>query len=222
MWHPDGCRCSGCIPAPQVAIRQEYPSSGPPSTPQQRHRKPSPRKQSAGDWGIAIPAFLIIGLGWLVLCWPAIFAHGYTETGGWRWDIHSTYACAAWWGFLAVSSLLGWAGHRASKPVAAPPVKPASPGPPPRPQAAPACYCASCMAGVPCSGRMAVSPPGPPACRHLHAVPVDLSTGERAAYWCEQCETQLDESFGRFRRFCCGTEPGDPHWHSCPEVKVTS
>jgi hypothetical protein len=67
-----------------------------------------------------------------------------------------------------------------------------------------------------------VPAPVPPACRHLHAVPVDLSTGETVAYWCEQCETQLDESFGRFRRFCCGTEPGDPpHWPSCPEAKVT-
>lgn len=37
--------------------------------------------------------------------------------------------------------------------------------------------------------------PEPAACAHANAVPVDLSTGERAAWWCPDCETQLDAGF---------------------------
>jgi hypothetical protein len=185
-------------------IRQEHPSSGPPSTPQQRPWKPSPRKQSTGDWGIAIPAFLIIGLGWLVLCWPAIFAHGYTETGGWRWDIHSTYACAAWWGTIGFVALMTWAGRRVPAdrvPKAVTPPAASELLPPPSAALAP--------------------PKG--ACRHLHAIPVESALPELPppAWLCPQCDEQLPTDFGKAARPCCGTRPGNPHWYSCPEAKVT-
>jgi hypothetical protein len=35
-------------------------------------------------------------------CWPAFIWHGYTATGGFRWDVHSTIACCIWWGFLFI------------------------------------------------------------------------------------------------------------------------
>ena len=37
-----------------------------------------------------------------------------------------------------------------------------------------------------------------PPCTHRDAVPVDLLlTGERVAWWCETCQTQLEAGFGR-------------------------
>ena len=125
---------------------------------------PRPSRQPGSDWGVAIPAFLIIAFGWLILCWPALVAHGYTDTGGWRWDIHSTEACAAWWGALCLFTGIAWASRRF--PADKAPPAPALPHPEAR-----------------------------RACRHLRAVPIDLYTGERVAYWCEQCHTQLDPGF---------------------------
>ena len=45
----------------------------------------------------------------------------------------------------------------------------------------------------------------PPPCAHRDAVPVDLLlTGERVAWWCEACETQLEAGFA--------PEPTVPGW----------
>jgi hypothetical protein len=117
VWHPDGCRCSGCIPARQVVIRQEYPSPGPPRTPQQHPRKPSPRKQSAGDYGIIGPLLLIVIPVILVGFWPVMVWHGYGGPTGndWRWDIHSTVAESVYIGLIALFSLLIWAVNRPPK-----------------------------------------------------------------------------------------------------------
>lgn len=60
-----------------------------------------------------------------------------------------------------------------------------------------------------------VSPP-PPRCPHLDAVPVDLSTGERVAWLCPECNEELPAEFGRLRRPCCGTEHGRRHLGTCP------
>lgn len=49
-------------------------------------------------------ALITLGLGFLFFCWPALVWHGYSSGGdgwGWRWDIHSTYACLIWWAVLA-------------------------------------------------------------------------------------------------------------------------
>ena len=148
------------------------------------------RPPAQEDWGIAIPFFAGIMILFALGCWPAFFWHGYTDTGGWRWDIHSTIGCCVWWGILALSAFLYWTDHRQGRP------------PVPR-------------------GRPVVDlpPPPPPSCQHLDAVPVDLSTGERVAWWCEACETQLDAFFGRFARSCCGTLPGTRHMYNCPHLK---
>ena len=66
-------------------------------------------------WTLIEPLFLIGVPLVLFSCWPAIFAHGYTDTGGWRWDIHSTVACSAWWGVLLLFGLIGWVNHRPKK-----------------------------------------------------------------------------------------------------------
>jgi hypothetical protein len=68
--------------------------------------------------------------------------------------------------------------------------------------------------------------PGPvvaaPPCQHPHAVRVDNLLDPKAppwAYLCPECGEQLEESFGRLMRSCCGTPPGDDHWHNCPHAK---
>lgn len=61
-----------------------------------------------------------------------------------------------------------------------------------------------------------------PPCYHLDAVPVDLSTGERVAWWCEACETRLPAEFGRLVRVCCGSGPGTRHQYNCPHRKEQS
>ncbi len=61
-------------------------------------------------WGPIWGCLLGIGLGALLLLWPALAWHGQTAAGGWRWDIHTTVACCIWWGvvlFVAVAIVLG-------------------------------------------------------------------------------------------------------------------
>ena len=53
-------------------------------------------------YGIIAPALLIIGVIAVVGFWPAMVWHGQTDTGGWRWDIHSTIGCLIWWGLIVV------------------------------------------------------------------------------------------------------------------------
>lgn len=156
------------------------------SQPVRRQSRPPAQE----DWGIAIPFFAGITVIALIGFWPAMVWHGYTGTGGWRWDIHSTIAEAVYAGVVAFIITLAWLGSRPARPPA------------PR-------------------GRPVVDlpPPPPPSCQHLDAVPVDLSTGERVAWWCGECETQLDAFFGRYARSCCGTLPGTRHMYNCPHLK---
>lgn len=53
-----------------------------------------------GDWGIIGPGLLIIAVVAVIGFWPAMVWHGYTDTGGWRWDIHSTIAELVYWGII--------------------------------------------------------------------------------------------------------------------------
>ncbi len=59
----------------------------------------------------------------------------------------------------------------------------------------------------------------PPPCRHLNAVPVDLSTGERVAWLCPECGEGLPAESGRLARPCCGTPPGTRHVYNCPQAQ---
>jgi hypothetical protein len=162
-----------------------------------------PNRQRApgqGDWGIAVPFFAGLMIVALVGFWPAMVWHGYGGPTGndWRWDIHSTIAEAVYLGVIGFIAVLVVAGNRPARTAVKP--KRERSWPPPK-------Y---------------VPPPSvavPPACRHLSAVPVDLSTGERVAWWCEACETQLDEAFGRLARPCCGSAPGTAHQYNCPHRK---
>jgi hypothetical protein len=147
---------------------------------------------------------LAVGLGWLVLCWPALFAHGQTVTGGWRWDIHSTIACSVWWGVLAVPVIAalvvkGNAYRKLPKP------------PPPPPEVkVPRRF------GFALDKAPAVAVQAAPVCVHPAAVPVDNDMLGRLAWWCPSCETQLDAAFVPPRRTCCGTPARTPHAYNCP------
>src|SRR5947209_19649892 len=100
VWHPEGCRCSGCQ---QPAVCQPAP--------RRVAGEPMPSMKS-GDYGIIGPAFLIFFAVALVGFWPAMVWHGQTDTGGWRWDIHSTIAEAVYWGTIGFIALLCWLGNR--------------------------------------------------------------------------------------------------------------
>ncbi len=128
------------------------------------HRPSRPPAQ--GDWGIAIPFFIGAMLVALVGFWPAMVWHGYTGAGGWRWDIHSTIAEAVYFGTVAFIAGLIWLGNRPARRV--------PPSGPPMTSLPPAAF-------------------PPRRCRHAGKVPVDLFTGERVAYLCPDCDTQLDE-----------------------------
>jgi len=113
----------------------------------------------AGGSGLGV--LIIFGVLVLIGFWPAMVWHGYTDTGGYRWDIHSTIACLTYWGILAalvgLGVLVSWGNKReAAKEKAAP---------------------------LP-----------PPICTHGNAVRVDsvLDKDKTVAWWCPDCETQLD------------------------------
>lgn len=151
-----------------------------------------------GDWGLIGPLLLFGGITALVGFWPAMVWHGYTDTGGWRWDIHSTVAELAYWGvlgFLAAMIALGNRPARTRAAVSAPP------------------------------GRLRPPPPvtSRPICLHLRAVKVDSVTDRTVIWccWCPDCEAGLPANF---RLACCGTEPGDGttparHAYNCPHRK---
>jgi len=71
-----------------------------------------PRIPGQGDWGIAIPALLIAFAVALVGFWPAMVWHGYTDTGGWKWDIHSTIAELVYFGVAGFIAVLIFLGNR--------------------------------------------------------------------------------------------------------------
>lgn len=68
-----------------------------------------------GDWGIIGPAIGIFFAVALLGFWPVMVVHGYTDTGGWRWDIHSTYAELAYAGTIGFVALMIWLGNRPAK-----------------------------------------------------------------------------------------------------------
>jgi hypothetical protein len=147
------------------------------------------RTRNAGSYGAGLGIILGLLLGWLVLCWPALVWHGYGGPAGtaWRWDVHSTVACAVWWGVLVSAVFAGWLADRVGKRPVSPAVRPAGP-----------------------------VAQGPPVCVHSAAVPVDNDTLGRLAWWCPGCETQLGAGFIPPRRTCCGTAARDPHLWNCP------
>jgi hypothetical protein len=78
------------------------------------HRPPV-RGTSRFDGGFieyVVAAGLVIGLTGF---WPVMVVHGYTDTGGWRWDIHSTIAELAYVGAVAFVALMIWLGNRPPK-----------------------------------------------------------------------------------------------------------
>ncbi len=165
----------------------------------------------AGGWGIIAPAVLIIGAVAVLGFWPAMVWHGTSDTGGWRWDVSSTIACAIWWtlvlGPILVAAVTGVSKGRARCPGQRPaPVQ----VPPSVPEAKEALDLDA--AGAP--------RPAAPACQHLHAVRAEsiLDPRETRAYWCGECGTRLPEEFGYLLRPCCGTPPGGPHWGTCPQA----
>ena len=148
-------------------------------------------------WGViefVLPAGILLAL---VSCWPAIFAHGYTDTGGWRWDIHSTVACSAWWGVMLLFVLIGWVNHRTAQWPARPPR-----GPLPVEVLRP-------------------TPPARPVCLHRNAVKVNSAVVPGLIWrcWCPDCESELPANW---TRFCCGTQPETPHMYNCPDVAAAA
>lgn len=187
--HAYSCRCPRCV--------QSMPS------------------MKNGDYGIIGPLALIGGIVALIGFWPAMVWHGYTDTGGWRWDIHSTIACSIWWAltlgpFIAAIIIdvsrgnARYLGQR-PRPVRVPPSVPE----------------ALAIA------RLVEDGPAPPACPHRNAVKVDSAYYKRNfgrmvvfCCWCPDCETELPAAF---RLPCCGTEPGDgtapaAHMYNCPQA----
>ena len=64
------------------------------------------------EWGIIGPAIGIFFVVAIFGFWPAMVWHGYTDTGGWRWDIHSTIGELVYFGVLAFLALLVWLGNK--------------------------------------------------------------------------------------------------------------
>jgi hypothetical protein len=161
-------------------------------------RRPPARNTGGGiaDWGIVEWGGIFL-VTITVLGWPAMVWHGYGGPTGndWRWDIHSTIAEGVYLGIIAFIVFLVRLGSRAPANVA--PKAPPSPLP--------------------------VAPPAPeparPACRHVNAVKVEsLDKTEVYRCWCPDCDPDCENPLpANFRRPCCGTEPGNPHWYSCPE-----
>ena len=140
-----------------------------------------PKCDKPADWGVITPLIAIIGAGFLVSCWPALAWHGYTDTGGWRWDIHSTVACAVWWGALLFIAVLVAVANR----------KPRRTVPPPQPDRR--------REGP---GYQKTAPPAGaaplPICQHSTITPVNnIVTGKLEAWLClnPDCDAQLDPGF---------------------------
>lgn len=82
--HAYSCRCPACAPKGDFVARN----------------------------GILGPGFAILCLVAVIGFWPAMVWHGYTDTGGWQWDVHSTIAEAVYFGIFAFIALLCWADHK--------------------------------------------------------------------------------------------------------------
>ena len=70
------------------------------------------RNRPAGGYGIIGPAILIFLAVLLAGFWPVLVVHGQTDTGGWRWDIHSTWAELAYLAGAGFVATLAWLGNR--------------------------------------------------------------------------------------------------------------
>jgi hypothetical protein len=171
------------------------------------------RGRNKGNYGIIGPGLLILGIGWIVLCWPALAWHGQTDTGGWRWDIHSTVACLIWWGIIVVPLAVaaGIDVNRKRK-----------------------------LTGTPQPGVQAISkarakppepliprPPDTPICLHHGAVRVESVLDWDVTWhcWCPDCDPDGKTPLpADFRYPCCGgepgTEPGTGHLYNCPNRKA--
>jgi hypothetical protein len=172
-------------------------------------------------YGIIGPGILAYFVIVLIGFWPALVWHGYTGTGGWRWDVHSTIGCCIWWGLtivpVAVACIIEAARKRtlAGAPVSA---------------AAAVSKAQAVAAGLPAGFSVAEelaviraelrqqTAQKPPVCLHLGAVRVEssLDNDQTLAWLCPGCGTQLPEGFGNSRRPCCGTAPEFSHWVNCP------
>lgn len=75
----------------------------------------SNHQASRGDYGIIGPLILIAFAVTLIGFWPVMVVHGYTDTGGWRWDIHSTIAELVYLGTVGFVALMIWLGNRPAK-----------------------------------------------------------------------------------------------------------
>jgi hypothetical protein len=181
-----------------VGRRQEVSHPGRPA--RQPGRRPPARNTRGGvaDWGIVEWGLVLVAV-MVVLGWPAMVWHGKGGPTGndWRWDIHSTIAEGVYLGIIGLIVFLAWLGNRL--PADRAPKAPPSPLPVTPPATAPT----------------------RPGCRHAGAVKVDAYYDETVVYccWCPDCDK--NDLPANFRRPCCGTEPGNPHWYSCPEVAGT-
>jgi len=176
----------------------------------QCRNRPSPSSGLIGfDMGCFAVILVIVGIGALIGFLSRLPGFLSRLTGETWWTIG---VCAA------ALVLIGFVARAASTRAVRPPKGRL------KVEATPQCYCASCMAGVPCSSApppLRPSPPAPfvaqrPPCPHLNAVPVDLPTGERVAWLCPACNEGLPLEFARLRRPCCGTLHGTQHYGTCP------
>ena len=72
----------------------------------------TPQGDAVSRYGIIGPVLLFGGIAAVIGFWPAMVWHGYTATGGWRWDIHSTVAELAYWGVIGfVAGLIALGSH---------------------------------------------------------------------------------------------------------------
>jgi hypothetical protein len=203
VWHPEGCRCSGCRQiAPRAPVRNTgYPARRPVAArPVYRYAPRSHayscqcsrcvqvRARNKGNAGIIGPGLLVIGLVAVVGFWPAMVWHGEGGPSGtaWEWDIHSTIACCVWWSLTIVPLLIAAIVEAHKKKRALhPPLPRPSPPPPPWPGAG----------STPPPAAPPAAATGRPWCSHAGAEPVDLVTGERVAWLCPDCGTRLDAGF---------------------------
>lgn len=153
------------------------------------------------EWGIVGPAILIFFVVALIGFWPAMVWHGYTDTGGWRWDIHSTIGELVYFGTIGFIALMAWAGNRSPKIASPPTVSELRPPPP------------------------SVCVPAAPLCCHRNAVRIDsvLDPGLIYRCWCPDCDPECMHPLpAAFRLACCGAEPGTGtkparHMYNCPQ-----
>jgi hypothetical protein len=174
VWHPDGCRCSGCRRPPATPAQYRPPA---PRANRPVYRRPRSHAYSCrcsrcvqsmpsmknGDFGIIGPILVALVVIVPVFFWPAMAWHGYTATGGWRWDIHSTIACLTYWCILVfLVILLGLA----NKPKTA-----------------------NSHTRMPNT----LDWQAPPICVHRKATRVNnTASGELAKWSCSDCQTEFD------------------------------